>query len=181
MYPDMTRPSRFHSPLAGSRAVHKEVRKRKPRSCRLYLHVSSNYTTKRHRTDRNRDTQTTERRHEHTEQATGQVRGHTHHSPLRLPTLAHPCQISTLALLLRASLHSPNYTTTPSATPTRANSTQPAPRSRAAALSPFTWHGPPLCCSPFPSPQLSQQSELDTKSAISTNLSGTKSWMSYGL
>ena len=87
MYPDMTRPSRFHSPLAGSRAVHKEVRKRKPRSCRLYLHVSSNYTTKRHRTDRNRDTQTTERRHEHTEQATGQVRGHTHHSPLRLPTL----------------------------------------------------------------------------------------------
>ena len=28
--------------------------------------IASNFTTKRHRTDRNRDTQTTERRHEHT-------------------------------------------------------------------------------------------------------------------
>ena len=46
-----------------------------------------NFTTKRHRTDRNRDTQTTERGHKHTEQATGQARGHTHHSPPRIPTL----------------------------------------------------------------------------------------------
>ena len=34
-----------------------------------YRHLQ--FTTKRHRTDRNRDTQTTERRHKHTEQATG--------------------------------------------------------------------------------------------------------------
>ena len=53
----------------------------------LLLLSTSNFTTKRHRTDRNRDTQTTERGHKHTEQATGQARGHTHHSPPRIPTL----------------------------------------------------------------------------------------------
>ena len=47
--------------------------------------------TKRHRTDRNRDTpQTTERRHEHTEQATGQVQVQvthtTHHSDSQPPS-----------------------------------------------------------------------------------------------
>ena len=36
---------------------------------------SPNFTTKRHRTDRNRDTQTTERGHKHTEQATGEAGG----------------------------------------------------------------------------------------------------------
>ena len=51
------------------------------------ISIHPQFTTKRHRTDRNRDTQTTDRRHKNTEQATGQARGHTHHSPLRRPTL----------------------------------------------------------------------------------------------
>ena len=60
------------------------------RKC-CWLYASSNYTTKRHRTDRNRDTpQTTERRHEHTEQATGQVQVQvthtTHHSDSQPPS-----------------------------------------------------------------------------------------------
>ena len=57
----------------------------------FFLAPQIRHNAKRHRKDtRNqpKHTQTTERRHEHTEQATGQVQGHAHHSPLtRLPTL----------------------------------------------------------------------------------------------
>ena len=55
------------------------------------LHTQTNYTTKRHRTDRNRDTHRRgddgpRTRAHRASNGTG-VRGHTHHSPLRLPTL----------------------------------------------------------------------------------------------
>ena len=50
----------------------------------LLLPKIHNQATPRGHRHRNRDTQTTDRGHEHTKQATGQVRGHTQHSPLRI-------------------------------------------------------------------------------------------------